>query len=98
MFDNDEVFGRGKVECRAKQAPFITAAQSITGKITEHALDPVARICVLRNQSAFVAASGKTMQSDGVHWQRWADGVIVEERYYRDELMQARIEAGIFEL
>ena len=97
MFDNDAVFARGKVECRAKQEPFISAAASIQGNIAQCTIDEPRRICVLHNKSTFETADGKTVQIDGLHWQRWEAGKIVEERYYRGEMMQQRIAAGILE-
>jgi hypothetical protein len=97
MFDNDEVFGRGKVECRAKQEPFISSATRIIGKITQRSIDHDLCVCAFRNQSTFVDGSGAQHQIDGVHWQRWSGGTIAEERYYRDELMQQKIAEGILQ-
>lgn len=96
MFDNDELFGRGKVACRAKQEPFISRATSILGKITQRSVDPNLGVCAFRNQSTFVDASGTRHQIDGIHWQRWSRDKIVEERYYRGELMEQKITEGIF--
>jgi hypothetical protein len=97
MFDNDQLFGSGKTECRAKQAPFITRARSIDGNIPRCTVDAEHETCAFQNQSTFVDASGNPMQIDGVHWQRWSSGKIVEERYYRGELMAQKIADGIFE-
>ncbi len=97
MFDNDEPFGAGKAECRAKQEPFISRATHIIGNITRCSLDVERAICVFRNQSAFVDDTGGQHQIDGVHWQRWSAGKIVEERYYRGDLMAQKIAEGIFE-
>lgn len=97
MLDNDVVFGRGKAECRAKQEPFISAAKTIHGSIARCTIDDARQVCVLHNKSTFVTKDGKPMQIDGLHWQRWADGKIVEERYYGGEVMQQRIVGGILE-
>jgi len=97
MLDNDKPFGRGKAACRAKQEPFISKARSIVGNITRCSLDVEKTICVFRNQSTFVDESGKRIEIDGIHWQRWSRGKIVEERYYRDQIMAERIAEGILE-
>jgi hypothetical protein len=95
MFDNDESFGSGKSACRAKQAPFIEAAMSIAGNITHVSVDVENAFCVLRNRSVFVDADGRRHQIDGIHWQRWSGGKIVEERYYRGDLMAEKIADGM---
>lgn len=97
MLDNDVVFGSGKAECRAKQEPFISAAKAIDGRIVRCTVDDALQICVFHNQSTFVTKDDERVQIDGLHWQRWAGGKIVEERYYRGELMRKRILAGILE-
>ena len=95
MFDNDLLFAKGKAACRAKQEPFISQATHIVGNITQCSMNVEASTCTLRNQSTFVNASGDRCQIDGLHLQRWAEGKIVEERYYRDELLAQKIEEGI---
>ncbi len=97
MFDNDDVFARGKAECRAKQEPFIAAASSISGNIGRCSIDAGLGVCVFRNQSTFVGRDGEPVPIDGLHWQRWSQAQIVEERYYRGEMMIRRIAEGIFE-
>ena len=52
---------------------------------------------MFRNESTFIDDSGKRIQIDGLHWQRWSAGTIIEERYYRDELMAQRLADGIFD-
>jgi hypothetical protein len=97
MFDNNSVFGQSKAECRAKQEPFMSRASRIDGNITRCSVNEEKMVCVFRNQSTRVNAAGEAMQIDGLHWQRWSSGKIVEERYYRDELMMKKIEQGILE-
>jgi len=77
--------------------PFITAAKSIDGNITRCSVDAATETCAFRNQSTFVDETGKSMRIDGVHWQRWTSGKIVEERYYRGDLMAKKMAEGIFE-
>lgn len=96
MYDNDNVFAVGKQACRDKQEPFITSAQSIEGNITRCTLDPVAGVSVLRNQTTFVSAEGRSVAIDGILVQRWEAGKIVEERYYRDAMGAEKLESGIF--
>jgi hypothetical protein len=98
MYDNDQVFGVGKVECRGKQEPFISAAACINGNITSCSLDADQGVCAFRNQSAFVDGDGKERKIDGLHLQRWEDGRIIEERYYRGDLMTQKISDGLFDL
>ncbi len=95
MFDNDHLFG--KVECRAKQERFISRARSVDGHVSRCSLDAENKTCAFRNQSTFVYESGIRHQIDGIHWQRWSSGKIVEERYYRVNLMAQKIAEGIFD-
>ena len=69
----------------------------IIGNIARCSFDVETAICVFRNQSMFVDDAGDRHQIDGIHWQRWSGGKIVEERYYRGELMAQKITAGIFD-
>ena len=59
MLENDEPFGSGKAECRAKQEPFIARAGKITGKVTRCSLDVDNAICVFRSQTTFVNSVGE---------------------------------------
>ncbi|MBL4633015.1 MAG: nuclear transport factor 2 family protein [Kofleriaceae bacterium] len=96
MYDNDEVFAVGKQACRAKQEPFILAAQSIEGNITRCTLDIATGVSVLRNQTSFVGADGRSTAIGGIHVQRWENGKIVEERYYRDAMAEEKCSTDIF--
>jgi hypothetical protein len=98
MYDNDQLFGVGKVECRSKQEPFISAATSIVGNITRCSFDEEQELCAFRNESTFVDAAGGSSKIDGLHVQRWKNGAIIEERYYRGDVMAERIAAGILDL
>ena len=53
MFDNDELFGTGKAECRAKQEPFISQATRIIGSIPQVSLDVEAAKCSFRSWNAY---------------------------------------------
>ena len=103
MYDNDVVFAANKAEGRAKQLPFFDAATSINGRIEkaavcEDANDASSGIGVFLNQFSFVTGNGKSVQIDGLVWQRWQGGAVVEERFYRDDLKVEKIEAGILSL
>ena len=98
MYDNDELFGTGKVECRAKQAVFIEKAQDIIGNVTHCSVDLEQNVCVFRNQNTFVTDEGEAGQTDGIHWQRWHNGKIVEERYYQGDMMAQRASEGMLDL
>jgi len=97
MLVNDETFGTGKAECRAKQETFIFEASSIIGNITHCAVDVEDEICVFRNRTTFVDETGQPKEMDGLHWQRWSNGKIVEERYYRGEAMEQKLAEGILD-
>lgn len=96
MYDNDEIFAVGKQACRDKQEPFITSAQSIEGNITRCTVDPATGVSVLRNQTSFVSADGRSVAIDGILVQRWENGKIAEERYYRDAMAVEKHASGIF--
>jgi hypothetical protein len=100
MFDNDVVFASDKKEGRSKQLPFFQSAKSIEGCIEDVAMradpsDDSSGMGVFRNRSRFETKDGKRVQIDGVVWQKWQNGAIVEERYYRDKLMADKIKQGI---
>ncbi|SDR27697.1 hypothetical protein [Pseudovibrio sp. Tun.PSC04-5.I4] len=95
MFANDVLFASGAVEGRAKQEPFISAAQSIMGKIEDVVMDEKRGLCAFRNLSSFVDGAGVARQIDGLSWQRWDTGKIVEERYYDGEAMQGLLDGGL---
>jgi hypothetical protein len=103
MYDNDVVFAATKAEGRAKQLPFFEAALSISGRIEKVAMregadDPTSGIAVFLNRSSFVTGHDKSVQIEGLVWQRWQDSAVIEERYYRDDLKAQKIEAGILSL
>ncbi len=95
MFANDVLFANGAVAGRAKQEPFISAAQSIMGKIEDLVIDEVRGLCAFRNLSSFVDGEGNKRQIDGLSLQRWDGDKIIEERYYDGEAMKALLEGGL---
>ena len=97
MFDNDQLFASGKEEARAKQEPFVNSARSIIGNIPEHSFMQDQGIGIFLNRSQFISAEGKKTQVNGIHWQKWRDGKIAEERFYRDDLAKVLISSGIME-
>lgn len=95
MYANDEVFARGAEEGRRKQEPFISSAKSMTGSIVELSISDTDEICTFRNRTSFVTHDDVAHQIDGLCWQRWCDGRIVEERYYDGERMKRVISEGL---
>lgn len=91
MFDNDNLFAKGKVQSRAKQEPFINSAKSISGKITDVLIDESKEICIYRNRSTFINSIDEEVEIDGLCWQSWKEGYVAEERYYSGELMLTKI-------
>ncbi|SFJ89971.1 hypothetical protein SAMN04488518_101184 [Pseudovibrio ascidiaceicola] len=97
MFANDVLFADGAVEGRAKQEPFISAAQSIIGKIEDVVIDEARGLCAFRNLSQFVDGAGVVQKIDGLCWQRWDDGKVVEERYYDGAMMNVLLKNGLLQ-
>jgi hypothetical protein len=97
MYDNDEVVGTGKAACREKHDASTSNASIILGNITSFAADIEDEICVFRNQTTYIDDEGTETHLDRIHWQRWENGMIVEERCYRDEMMAEKIAAGILD-
>ena len=95
MYANDVLFASGAVEGRAKQEPSITAAKSITGGISDVTVLVTENVCVFRNHTRFTGSNGMEHQIDGLSWQRWKDGFVVEERYYDGDLMMQLVSEGI---
>ncbi|WIY24489.1 hypothetical protein [Parasedimentitalea psychrophila] len=95
MFANDVLFASSAEEGRKKQEPFISAATSIHGLITDLRIHVASETCVFRNKSSFGTGVGATHQIDGLCWQKWIDGRISEERYYDGRLMCKMIADGI---
>lgn len=95
MYANDEVFARGAEEGRRKQEPFISLAKSMTGSIVELSISDTYEICTFRNRTSFVTQDDVAHQIDGLCWQRWSDGRIVEERYYDGDNMRRVISEGL---
>lgn len=97
MFANDVLFADGAVEGRTKQEPFISAAQSIIGKVEDVVIDEARGLCAFRNLSQFVDGAGVVQQIDGLCWQRWDDGKVVEERYYDGAMMNVLLKDGLLQ-
>ena len=91
MYDNDSIFARGKEESRKKQEPYILAAKSIVGDIQDLVLEEKLQTVIFRNRSCFINLDDKKVQIDGLCWQRWLGGYVVEERYYSGLLMEQKI-------
>ena len=97
MFANDTLFATGHEEGRRKQEPYISPAVSITGLVTDLKILAAQRICVFRNKSSFATADGEVHQIDGLCWQKWQEGQIVEERYFDGTRMEKLIADGILD-
>ncbi|NIZ59440.1 hypothetical protein DL239_00460 [Sedimentitalea sp. CY04] len=95
MFANDVLFATGAAEGRRKQVPFIASAASIDGAITDVKIIDDLQVCVFRNKTSFCTAEGVPHRIDGMCWQQWSDGKIVEERYYDGNRMRLLITQGI---
>ena len=98
MFDNDEVFATSKADGRARQVPFIAIAKNIQTKISDLKVDVDTRTSVFRNRTSFQTPKGETKRLEGIHWQRWENNLIVEERYFRGELMEQKVREGLLDL
>ncbi|WP_310621468.1 hypothetical protein [Flexibacterium corallicola] len=97
MFANGELFADGAAMAREKQEPYIAAATSIRGQIIDLKMNSELQICVFRNRTSFTIADGTVHQIDGLCWQQWREGKIVEERYFDGTKMQSQIDAGILD-
>lgn len=97
MYTNGEVFASSAQEGRKKQEPYILAAASIDGNITDVKILASKEICVFRNQSSFVTGDGTKHQIDGLCWQHWQNGKITEEQYFDGERMNNHIANGVLE-
>lgn len=95
MYANGKIFARDASEGRRKQEPYINSATSISGSIVDLIMSEEKEICAFRNRSTFVAPDGKKHQIDGVCWQRWFAGKVVEERYFDGDEMQKMLNIGI---
>lgn len=95
MYANDIVFATGAAQAREKQLPFISSAVSIQGAITDLVISESLGQCVFRNKTTFVTKDSQTHQIDGLCWQFWQRGKVIEERYYDGDAMRARISEGI---
>ena len=73
----------------------IASAEKIVGNIVDLVVAEDQAICAFRNRTSFVISDGKTFQIDGVCWQRWLDGKVMEERYYDGDHMQKVLKLGI---
>ncbi|WP_419901292.1 hypothetical protein [Kiloniella sp.] len=97
MYENDNLFGHGKIECRKRQEPYINSAKEILGQITDVKIIPLAQICIFRNQSSFIDQKDKEIQINGLHWQQWENGKIIEECYFHSDKMDKIIASGILD-
>lgn len=95
MFANDVVFARGAREAREKQEPFVSAAASISGLITDLRTHVPTQTCVFRNKTIFRTHDRQEHQINGLCWQLWKQGHIVEERYYDGDAMLKMISKGV---
>lgn len=95
MHANGKIFAHNAAEGRRKQEPYINSAETIIGNIVDLVVSEENGICAFRNRTSFVAAGGKKHQIDGVCWQRWLDGKIVEERYFDGDEMRKMLRLGI---
>lgn len=95
MIANDTLFATGAQEGRSKQEPYINAAVSISGCITDVTIVADHKLCVFRNRSCFTTKDGNEHQINGLCWQRWDANKVVEERYYDGDKMQEHLSAGL---
>ena len=89
MYDNDVLFSQNKVESIQKQEKFIKPCTAIEGKISKHIIIDDS-ISVLENQTSFTHPEYGVNKINGLHIQHWADGLIVKEHYYRDEMLKRK--------
>lgn len=97
MYANGKLFAASAQEGRQKQEPYISAAASIDGNITDIKILASKEVCVFRNQSSFVTGGGVKHQIDGLCWQHWQNGKIVEEQYFDGEHMNNHIANGVLD-
>jgi hypothetical protein len=97
MFANGELFAGSAAEGRKKQEPYILAAKSILGVVDDLIIMEDQEICAFRNKTSFITNDDMQHRIDGLCWQRWRNGRIVEERYFDGEHMQSVISAGILQ-
>lgn len=97
MYANGEIFASSAQEGRQKQEPYIRAAASIDGNITDVKILISKEICVFRNQSSFVTGDGSKHQIDGLCWQHWQNGKITEEQYFDGDRMSNHIANGVLD-
>lgn len=95
MFANGALFAAGAVESRNKQEPHILSAKSIQGAIEDLVIAEEREICAFRNKTTFVTADDVHHQIDGLCWQKWHNGRVIEEHYFDGEHMNALISDGI---
>jgi hypothetical protein len=95
MHANGIVFAKSAIEGRKKQEPYINSATSIYGSIVDLVVSEENEICAFRNQTSFDSSDGEKHQIDGICWQRWQNGKIVEERYFDGDEMHKKLSSGI---
>ncbi len=95
MYANGIVFAKNAAEGRKKQEPYINSAASIHGSIVDLVVSEENNICAFRNQTSFVSSDGEEHQIDGICWQHWQNGKIVEERYFDGDEMHKKLGCGI---
>lgn len=97
MYSNGDVFASSAQEGRDKQEPYIRAAASINGNITDLKIIASKEICIFRNQSSFITEDGDKIQIDGLCWQHWQNGKITEEQFFDGQRMNNHIENGVLD-
>lgn len=95
MYSNGTLFASGAAEGRARQEPFITAATNIDGQILDLTVNIEQDLCVFRNHSTFIDSTGKPHQINGLSWQRWKNGFVIEERYFDGQQMQSLLDQNV---
>ena len=95
MYANGERFAGSSAEARRKQESYILAAKSIQGAIDDLVIMKEQEICAFRNKTIFITNDDVQHKIDGLCWQRWQNGKIIEEHYFDGEHMQSMISNGI---
>lgn len=95
MYANGDLFAGSALEGRRKQEPYILAAKSFQGVIDDLIIMEDQKICAFRNKTSFITSDDVQHKIDGLCWQKWLNGRIIEERYFDGEHMQSVILAGV---
>ena len=97
MYSNSNEFGKGLVECRKKQEPFLASATNIKGVITDLIIDERDEFCAFRNSTSFTDGEGETHQINGLHIQMWTGEKIAVEWYFNGPQMDGVLAEGVLE-